>query len=213
MISVRIQGNKYSIAENIYEVDIHRLIKASSEREELAAISDIPLSLVARLDLDTFLPLIEFLNADYDYVSLDVKCKNVSQEPYEKLELAKKAMQDHEKLYMQVYHVAAVYHPERKKSIPIFQTGINLIHQIGLFLDEFAEMNQEEPDSFEKAAGIDKLTELGSFGTAYNLAGKDLTKMDAITEMPAVVVYTALLYNYRESKYMDELNRLKYPPK
>lgn len=209
MISLRIQGEPYSIAESIQECNIHRLVKATSEREELAAISDIPLEIVRRLDWDTFSHLVEFLNSDEDYQCESVKVKDIATESYEKLELAKKAIQDHDKLYMQVYSVARVYYPSLKKSSDIFKYGINLINQIGLFLEEFSEMYEDGPDALEVQAGIEKVNEMGSFGTAFTLAGKDLTKMDKVTEMPAIVVYTALLYNYRESKYMDALSKLK----
>lgn len=211
MINVKIKGESYSIVSNIYECDIHKLVKAENEREELVAISDIPRAVVAFLDIETFLPLIEFLNSDYDYTSTDIKCADVSNESYEKLELAKIAIQNNDKIYRQVYEVAKIYHPDRKKSTTVFKTGINLINQINLFLDEYSEMYEEGPSMEEQQAGIEELSKMGAWGTLYALSGKDVTKIGQLAQMPAIEIYNALLQNYRESKYMDALYKIKNP--
>lgn len=211
MINVSISGKQYTIATNIFEVDINRLVQAEGEREELAAISNIPLEVARLLDMDFFLPMIAFLNDPEDYSCEHVDTANVDEESYSKLEEARSAIISTDKIYKQIFEVSKVYHPDRKKSVPIFKTGINLLQKITLFLDEYSELTEDGPDQMEVSAGIDKINEMARFGTAFVLAGRDLTKMDQVTRMPAIVVYTALLYNHRENKYQEALYKLKYP--
>lgn len=72
-------------------------------------------------------------------------------------------------------------------------------------------MSQAEPDADEVAAGVDKLSGFGPWGTVYELAQKDLTKVRGIFKMKAIEVYTALHYSWRQAKYMKQLHELKYP--
>lgn len=213
MINLKINGIDYTIVDSIRDCNIHKLVKATSEREELAAISDIPLATVRMLDWDIFEPLTEFLHNADEYQAKNVKVVDVAEQSYEKLELAKMAIHNNQKLYKQVFEVCMVYYPDSKKSTDIFNRGINLINGINLFLEEFAEMYEEQPDSLEIQAGIESVNELAAFGIPYQLAGRDLTKIDAVCEMPAHVIYNAMLYDFRYSKYTEALYKLKYPQK
>lgn len=212
MTNLKINGQPYAIADNWQEVNINRLVKATTDRQELAALSDIPMDIVSMLDMEMFKPLISFIECVDDYLAPEMQCANVSEESYEKLAEAEIIMKWEAKPYRQVYHISKLYHPERKKSVHILSTGINIVNQMEVFLNSYSEMFQEGATGIEVEAGIESVNELAPFMTPYHLAGKDLIRMKEVLKEPAVVVYSALLCNFRESKYQEELYRLKFPP-
>lgn len=213
MIKVKINGAEYSIAQHLLEVNYKALIKATTDRQILAAISDIPMDIITLLDIEALSPLLAFLECDEDYSAPEIKCVKVAEETYEKFLEAQLILRRESKRYRQLYFLSQLYHPERKKGVHILSTGINLINQINLFLDSYAELFNEGPTQIEIEAGIEQVNELAPFMTPYTLAGKDLLKMKEILKEPTVVVYSALLCNYREAKYQEELYRLKFPEK
>jgi hypothetical protein len=89
---------------------------------------------------------------------------------------------------------------------------VSIVSQIAVFLKNYEEM-QTPPDSQEISAGVETLSAFGAWGTVFNLAQRDLMKVREIFSKPAIEVYTALLYSYREAEYQKKLFDIKHPKK
>jgi len=130
-------------------------------------------------------------------------------ESYFKMEEAKKILTQGGRAYKKLYHLSKLYHPDRTETVQILSTGINLLDQINLFLSAYEEMFSYEPEQEEINAGIEDLSGFSALATVYNLAGKDLLKIDQVGNSPAVVVYGVLMYEFKQSQYQKRLNEIR----
>jgi len=209
MVKITINGTVYKVKTKWEEVDHELLMNVDGLREELAALTDIPtdvLNLATDLQLFPIYTLVSFIDESDSYPEFEAA--NIEQESYEKLEYTKKLFQTG-KTYQRVFRAAQVYHPEEKDTVRLLGLGVNIINQISVFLEKYSEMVQSEPDADEVWAGVETLSDFGSWGTAYVLADKNILNLRAVMEQPALRIYEALRYNYRESKYMKRLYEIK----
>jgi hypothetical protein len=133
--------------------------------------------------------------------------KDVSLESYEKFEEAKSKIG--QELFKTLYQLCKIYYPDHKKTVHIFSLGADILNQINLFLGHYKEMFNDPPSNDELSAGVEELGVFGTWATVYNLSGRDILKMDDVLAKPAIEVYTALYYSFKERKYMDSLNEIR----
>lgn len=213
MVKVRINGTEYQVQTDWKEVDPDKIMICENFKEELEAMSDIPKEIIEKaseLQLFPFYTLISFIQDVEGFPAM--QAVDIREESYEKLEQTKKRIQTG-KTYNKILKAARTYYPEEKNPVRLVSLGISIVHQISLFLEKYTEMIESEHDNDEIVAGIDTLDAFGSFGTAYNLAGKNVLQIQAVLNMPALRVYEVLRYNFRESKYMKRLFDIKNPRK
>lgn len=214
MVKVKINDIYYKIPTSWKEVDISLIINCDSPKTELSLLSGIPEDLLNRIPgnyLFSLYQLIEFVNDPESIIEIleEVDCVNIEMLPYEKFEQAKAGID--EKLYKTLYNLSMVYYPEEKNSVRQMSLGFKILNQITVFLSHYEEMFKDEPENDEIAAGIDRVQAFGVWGTVYNLAGRDLLKMESVLQLPAINVYTALFYSYRERKFMEAYQKIKTP--
>ena len=213
MVKVSINGTEYQVKTLWEEVDADKIMVCENFKEELEAMSDIPKEIIEKaneLQLFPFYTLIVFIHDVEDFPA--IHDLNIAEESYEKLELTKKRIQTG-KTYNKLLKAARTYYPDEKNPVRLVSLGISIVAQISLFLEKYTEMTESEHDNDEIVAGVETLDAFGAWGTAFTLAGKDVLKLKAVLETRAIVVYEALRYNYRESKYMKRLFEIKNPKK
>lgn len=209
MVKIQINEKKYKVHTLWDEVDYEKLINANDFRDELEVLTDIPretLHLASELQLFPIYTLVSFIDDDDLYPEFEAV--NIEHESYEKLEYAKKLMQTG-KNYQKVLRAAMVYYPDEKSTVRLLGLGVNIVNQISLFLENYKEMVSSEPDADEVWAGVERLSDFGAWGTAYVLADKNVLNLKAVMEQPALRIYEALRYNFRESQYMKKLYEIK----
>lgn len=210
MVTVKINGTPYKVCTSWDDVtDVTELLKAEDFKDELIALSTIPRETIESADELSLFPLYTLISFLDDIDSIDpLQARSVARSKYERMELAKTFLKDG-KQWKRIYLAAKVYYPKEKNPSRLLSLGVNIVSQIATFLSNYRDMLEHEPDQEEEAAGIDDLSGFGSFGTVYNLAGKDLTKVREIYAKPAIEVYTALHYSFREAKYMRALHEIR----
>lgn len=213
MVKVKINNVEYSVQTSWDEVDPDKLMLCENFREELECLSTIPKDIIDRAtdeQLFPFYTLTSFIHEIGEMPMIDTV--DISQESYEKLELARERMKIG-KEYNKILISARTYYPEEKDTVRLLSHGISIVNQIILFLDKYTEMQGSEHTNDELMAGIESLDAFGSWGTAFVLAGKDILKLRGVLDMKAITVYEALRYNFRESKYIKNLFEIRNPKK
>lgn len=214
MVRVTINGQQYEVKTTWEEVEADKLIACQTFKDEVKALTTLPPELVDKAtDLQLF-PLYTAFSFIDDMESVaPLQALSVEDAPYDQIEQAKVYLGEEGKPYKKVLRCAQVYYDQEKNPVQLIRLGVNIVHQITVFLKNYQEMSKGEPRLNEQIAGIDKLTAFGSWGTVFNLAGRDLTKVRKIYAMPAIEVYTTLFYAFREAKYQKELFKLDHPKK
>jgi hypothetical protein len=212
MVRVRINGVQYKVCTQWDEVDTDKLFQCETFRDELKALTTIPANVIDRATEMQLWPLytcVSFID-DLDTMPF-LEALNVEAARYEQLELAKTFLQTG-KPYRKIIGAARVYYPEEKNPVRLIGLGVSVVTQIAVFLKNYEEM-ATPPDSQEVSAGVESLGAFGAWGTVFNLAGRDLLKVREIFAKPAIEVYTALLFTYREAEYQKKLFELRHPKK
>jgi len=206
MVKVKVNGKEYRVQTRWEEVDPCRLSDCADFRAEIACLTDIPADLINRASETSLFPIYTLISFIHECETMPaIQAFHVEREPYEKMEIAKMELTSGHKPYRKLLNVAMLYYPKEKDSVRLIGLGINIISQIAVFLEGFDDMIHAEPDEEEANAGISDLSMFGAWGTAFVLAGKDPIKVKAVLQLPAIEVYTALYYSWKESKYQKEL--------
>jgi len=227
MVKFKINGKTYKAKTKWSEVDPDKLMMCDGIKDELKCLTDVPhetIDSATELQLFPLYTLISFIddveeNIDEPYINFWDKIKSfvgikktkaidIEQAPYKTLELAKVNLKTG-KSYAKILKAGRIYYPDEKNPVLLLGLGANIINQIAVFLEKYSEMIQSEPDADEVWAGVESLSDFGAWGTAYNLAGEDILKLQSVLELPALRVYEALRYNYRKSQYQKRLFDLK----
>lgn len=217
MVKVHVNGNKYNVATSFKDVkSLEALMECNTVFKELQVVTDIPYELLTMMNetqMFAISHLTGFLDSldDLEYFCVDVEVVDIQTESYEKFELARQGMVG--KLYQQLYKIAKVYYPEEKNTQKLLSIGYKLYVSIAKFLEIYKEMYEKTADDDEIAAGVERLNAFGPFAVAYNLAGRDLLKLNEILAQPLLSVYTALHFNFIEAQYMTALHEIRYPTK
>lgn len=210
---IKVNGTEYNVTTSWDEVDVDRILTCDTFRDELKALTTIPHDLIDNtedLNLFPIYTLVGFID-DLDYIP-QMEVVDVAVGTYNDFEMAKRELREG-KPYQKFIKVARVYYPEQKNAYLLLCLGANLVDKISTFLSNYEEMSKAEPDAEEVAAGVDELSGFGSWGTAYELAQKDITKVNTIFDMRAIEVYTALHYSWKQAQYMKRLHEIRYPKK
>lgn len=191
------------------DVDVEKLLTCQTFKDEIKALTDIPHELVDKWPDVQLFPIFTAMSflTDLDLYPV-YEAIVIEKEPFEQFELCRSAMEAG-KTYVRAIAAAKVYYPEEKNAEKLLGYGVHIIDQVHQFLKFYEEMFKHEPDGDAEIAGIEKLAQFGSWGRAYILAGRDLLKTRELFKLPAIEVYTALLYNFRESKYQKALHEIQ----
>jgi hypothetical protein len=225
MKSVNLNGTWYKLCDNWADVDADKLLAIYNRRDEkgvpipvtskmeLEALSDIPASFLNRCDdLDLF-PLYTVISFIHEAELMPyIEAAPVYERSYRRFEAAKKQLQEG-KPYKRVIAVAKVFYPNEKKTVQLLGLGLSLVQQIALFLENYADMIHHKPEKNAVEAGVEELSNFSYWGVAFTLAGRDVLKVDAILDKPAIEIYTALYYSFKESQYNKRKFELDHPPK
>ncbi len=203
MTTVTIGGTSYKVKTAWSEVDPDELLKCKEQTvPELSYLTEIPASILEALaDPLPLLTLTSFLDNPADVVleAIEFDVPNVDKQAYQKFEKCKMLMRSG-KLYTKLFNIARVYYPDEKNSVHLISIGLNILNQIEVFLSGYKEMYEEGLTPEQELAGFARLSSFGPWGTAYTLAGQDPTKTNDILNLPAIEVYTALFFNFLQSK-------------
>jgi hypothetical protein len=223
MVTVRLNKKPYQICNTWEEVEAERLTQVYRDEEgniipttskhELKALSNIPHDLIdATPDIQLF-PLYTIISFIHEAELMPyVEAENVASSQYRKFEGAKHALRDG-KPYRKIISAAQVYYPDEKNSVRLVGLGISIVNQVAIFLQNYTDMINATPEKNEVEAGIEELAAFSYWGTAYVMAGRNLLNVDAILAKPAIEVYTAMYYSFKEAKYNKEKFRLDHPEK
>lgn len=215
MVNLKINGVKCKVFTRWEEVDTSRLLASneSTIRDEIKALSTIPHNFIDKADDVQLFPFVTLISFIYEAEMIPaIKADPINIKSYNLFEKAKKACSQG-KPYQKLLRVAKVYYPDEKNVVRLIGLGLSIVHQIAVFLEHYQDMIEDPGDPLKVQAGVEELTAFGHWGTAFNLAGHDLEKVDRVLEMPTIKVYTALHYSWRESKFREAYLELKYPKK
>ena len=88
--------------------------------------------------------------------------------------------------------------------------GGHIFESIGKFLKEYEELDEYEMEDEEKEAGADEeFKEFGYFNTLKKICNGNPLDYDAMLQVPAVLIYKTLLYNFREYKVQKRLQIIR----
>ena len=209
MVKIKIRGKRYNCPTKWGEVkDLAGLCTKSTLRDEINFLTGSDLEGIPD---DQVFPLITLTSFLEEFDLPTVEAADVNAESYFKMQSARGILTLPGRAYIKLYQLCKLYHPERTETVQILSTGAILLDRITLFLSAYEEMFAYEPEAEEIQAGIEELSGLSAFATVYNLAGKDILKMDAVGESTAAIVYGALFYNFKEAEYQKRLNEIRYP--
>lgn len=223
MITVSLLKKPYRICNTWEDVDHAKLIaqqldpegkpRFTTSKDELKALTNIPHDLIDRVpDIDLF-PLYTVISFIHESELLPyLKARQITRESYSLFEKAKKACREG-KPYKKIISAAKVYYPDENNSVRLIGLGLSIVEQIASFLEKYEDMIHAKPEKNEVEAGVEELGAFGHWGTAYVLAGRDILKINEILERPAIEVYTALHYSFKEHKYNKKKFDLDHPPK
>lgn len=216
MVRIKINGIEYKLQTRWEETDPDKLMVCEGIREEIAALSDIPVEILNQatelqlwpiyvacsfIDDTDAMPAIEPTNKKGEPV-------NVENLAYKRLELAKQFLK-FGKPYRKILNVARVYYPKEKNPVRLIGLGVSIVNQISIFLGYYEEMFKSEATGEQESAGIQSLSDFGSWGTVFAMANKNILDVNKIMNKPAIEVYTALHYSWRESKYLEALHEIR----
>lgn len=215
MVRVTVNGVEGVIASSWDDVtNIDKLLECKNFRDELKLLSTIDRGLIDQVEESQLFPLfvaISFLEDPDTYPPL--KALEIQLDTYDRLEQCKLAVSEG-KLYQRSIKAAKIYYPQEVNAGRLVGLGVDIIQQLAIFLASYTEDLKYLPTPQEQNAGINDLAALGTWGTVYVMAGKDLSKMKEILNQSALQVYTAMVYNARSSKYERKLveNMKRKPP-
>jgi hypothetical protein len=223
MVTVWLNKKPYQVANTWGDVDIAKLMEVhrdedgniipTTSKHELKALSSIPHDLIdVTPDIQLF-PLYTIISFIHEAELMPyVEAENVASSQYRKFESAKHALRDG-KPYRKIIAAAQVYYPDEKNSVRLVGLGISIVNQVAIFLQNYTDMINATPEKNEVEAGVEELAAFSYWGTAYVMAGRNLLNVDAILAKPAIEVYTAMYYSFKEAKYNKEKFRLDHPEK
>lgn len=212
MVEVTINNKIYHVKTNWSEVDTDKLTNCQSYKDELICLTDIEpeiIEIATEVQLFPIYTIISFID-DIDFIE-ELQAIDVENASYQQLELTKKLIQTG-KTYVRLLKAARVYYPDENNPVRLLGLGANIINQISVFLENYKEMISSEPEADEVWAGVDSLSDFGAWGTAYVLADRNILNLKSVLELPAIRVYEALRYNFRESNYMKRLVEIRHKP-
>lgn len=214
MVTIHLNGQPFEFCTKWEEADPDKLINAKGFIEELMALSDATRGIL-NADYKQLFPLytlISFIDEkeEIENVLLDVPVMEIETESYGQMEQCRAILKEG-KLYQQLLKIARVYYPNEKDCVQLLSIGANIIVQIDLFLNNYAEMFTAKLDDQEIEAGFERMSAFGSFGTALAMSGKDLIRAGEILKQPAIDVYATLLYSFIENSCQKELIRIRTP--
>lgn len=228
MIRVKVNGVSCEICTSWDDVDFNKVLKCKEQvdedgeviesvfKSELKALSTIPHDIIDKANAEQLFPaytLISFIDdmSPFEHVNTPVvKTPRIQWSSYDQLEESKIVMRTG-KIYQKAIKVARIYYPEERNCRRLVGLGVSIIYQVHEFLNNYKEMFDGEVDTLQEMAGIHTLTPFGPWATVYILGGRDIGKIKEIFNLPAIEVYTAMLYNFREAKFRDEYRRLQTP--
>lgn len=214
MVRVAINGSEYLVSTSWEEADIDKLLACEDFKDELKCLTTLPHELIDKASMVQLWPVYTCLSFIDDVEAIEpLPALSVEDAPYEQIELAKTFMSGLSKPYKKILNAARVYYPGEKNTVQLIRLGVSIVSQIAVFLKYYQSMNKDKPTFNEQIAGVEELGKFGSWGTVYNLANRDITKMEEIFKMPAIKVYTTLFYSWKESQYQKKLFELNHPPK
>ncbi len=87
---------------------------------------------------------------------------------------------------------------------------------ISKYIEDLGKLNKawsvkmpHEPSADENSAGVGDFEYFDRWGVVYRLAGKDVTKIKQVWELPYTEVFQAALYNYTEQKYLTSMQQIQ----
>lgn len=213
MIRVKVQGVEEVICSGWDDVtDLGKLLECKNFRDELKLLSTIDRQLIDAADDEQLFPLyvtISFLEDPTTYPPC--KALEIQLDTYDRLEQCKLAVNEG-RLYQKAIKAAQIYYPQERNVGQLVGLGVDIIQQLAIFLASYTEVLRYRPTPQEQNAGINELAEMGTWGTVYVMAGKDLAKMKTILDQPAIQVYTAMVYNAKSAEYQKRLAEAKVKP-
>ena len=96
-----------------------------------------------------------------------------------------------------------------KEKLINFITGSNyLINEIEKLMNTERIVFTHEPTIEEEAAGLDRFNGLGIYMQLRKLAGNDITKIEAVKQLPYALCFTELYTMKQEYDFQKELNEI-----
>jgi hypothetical protein len=187
-------------------VDPVKISDCQDFREELKCLTTVPHDIINRASETQLFPIYTVITFIHECEQMPaMQALDVSILPYEKLDIAKLELATDHKPYRKLLNVAMLYYPAVADPVQLIGLGISIVSQIAVFLEGFEDMLTSEPETEEVNAGVEDLSAFGSWGTAFALSGKDPLKVNEILQRPAIEIYTALYYSWKEAKYQKAL--------
>ncbi len=214
MVKATINGQECKIMTQWEEVDPVMLSDCQDFRDELKCLTNVPRGILDAAAETQLFPLYTLISFIHEVELLPVlQALDIEKSPYEQLEIAKQELATDHKPYRKILNVAMLYYPQDKNPVRLIGLGLNIIEQIAVFLSNYEDMLHSEPETEEVNAGVENLSAFGSWGTAFVLSGKDPLRVKMILRRPAIEIYTALYYSWKESKYQKALIESRAKPK
>jgi hypothetical protein len=176
--------------------------------ERISKYTGIPLDVLNGLTLENFSNILdsvafveqeEILNALAD----SCECKDVGLETFSKLEKAKGLIQSSDMLSALV-PITELYTGETISGTPLLSSWGKVtfyLKSLSAFFEKFKRLNLHEYTEEELEADVELLEGFKHYPVVFRYGKNRGMKNDEVLQMPAIEIYTELLYDYEQSEY------------
>jgi hypothetical protein len=211
-MTIKINNKDYSFktAFNEFTIDEYlSMLKVSGSPvgERVSVYTGIPLEVLQSLPLENFAQICEavsFIEQDNILSALSVQCelKDVGLESFGKLEKAKGLIK--EDFVSALIPITELYTGEEIKGKPLLEVWLKVLHymkSLPAFFEKFKRLNLHEYSDEELEADVEVLEAYKHYPIVFKYGKARGMKNDEVLELPAIEIYTELLYDYDSSEY------------
>lgn len=174
--------------------------------ERVSKFTGIPIDILNSVSLENFSnisELVSFLEDDkiLSVISEPFTGKDVGLESFAKIEKAKGLISGD--MFKAVIDVCAVYGHEIKGKplLEVWHVYLFYLNSLKSFFERFKKLNLHEYTDEELDAGVEFLEGFKHYPIVFRMGRQRGMTNDEVLDLPAIEVYTELLYDYEQSEY------------
>lgn len=219
-MTIKINGIDYSFKTSFAELTIDEYIELSKHcllpiAERTAKFTGIPLEILNGISLEnfsniaqsvSFIEQAELLNA----LAETFDGKDVGLESFDKIEKAKGLIRQ-SNITDAIISIAELYTGEEIKGgelLKHWHKCLFYLNSLQAFFKRFESLGLHEYTDEEIEAGVEDLERFKHFPIVFKIGKERAMSNDEVLAMPAIEVYTELLYDYEKSQYEQRYSQI-----
>lgn len=219
-MTIKINGVDYTFKTSLAELTVNEYLEFSKHSllpvvERVAKFTGIPLEILNGISIDNFTNIAqsvsfiehtEILNA----LAETFEGKDVGLESFDKIEKAKNLIRK-SNLTDAIIDVAELYTGEEINGGELLKHWHKcnyFIASLQGFFKRFESLSLHEYTDEEIEAGVEELERFKHYPIVFKIGKERAMSNDEVLAMPAIEVYTELLYDYERSQYEQRYSQI-----